>query len=215
MMTMTRNAVCLIEGDSINDPALFYIAFAGLKATVDSFYMAPSGTSYRRPAWVNKAFTGSTTTTVAGRLATELAANAYTNVFIHIGINDADTGVALATSQTNCNTIKAACASAGVQLLVVGPLCFGEKWPTGQNVNDTAIDALDVAMAAIFAGANNTYVSARTGIYAIQEPISNTPGPGVAQNILTHIDGGGKGLHCNPGGAPFYTKLVTPLVSLG
>lgn len=216
MMNMVRTAVCLIEGDSINDPALPYVAFAGTRLRIDSAYMAPTATgSYRRPIWVNKAFTGSTTTDVKNRITGgELAANAFTHGFFHMGINDADTAVPLATTQANCTAIKAACLAAGMQMLVGGPLCFGERSPTGQNPNDAAIDAIDAAMAVIFAGPNVTYFSPRTGIYAVQEPISNTPLPGAPSNILTHlVPAAGNGLHCNPGGAKFYTLQTTPLIS--
>lgn len=211
---VSRNMVALIEGDSINDPTLFYVAFSGLRVAIDSFYNSPSGSSYRRPTWVNHAVSGTTTTNVAGRIAADLAVNAYTHVFLHIGVNDAQLGVPLATTQANCNTIKAACASAGVQLFVVGPLCDGEKWPTGQNAFDASLDAIDAAMATIFSGANITYISSRTNIYAVQEPIFNTPGPGAPSNIITHlIAASGPGLHPNQGGQTFYTKLCLPLIS--
>jgi GDSL-like Lipase/Acylhydrolase family len=216
MMTIPRTAICLIEGDSINDQTLPYISYAGLRATIDSAFAKPSTPGdYRRPVWVNKAVTGQTSTNIASRIAGDLAANAYTHVFGHWGINDVNTGIPLATSQANNIAIKAACASAGCQLIVAGPLCFGEKWPTGQNVNDAAIDALDAAMAAIFVGAGNTYASTRAAIYTVQEPINNLPAPGAASDILTQFVAGspGNGLHCNAGGAQFYTKLLTPLVT--
>lgn len=210
MINLQRTSTILLMGDSINDRALPYQALNGVRYEIDSKYMRPFNGSFRRPTFVITAASGSTIANVAAVVAAQLAINRFSHLFVDAGINDAQTGVLLATSLGGVTTICNAAAAAGCPVLWVGPRCFGEKFPTGQNPADAAIDALDNVTTGIPSivtlNPNNVYVSTR-GIYTAQEPLLNLPAPGVTSGILT-FGPVAQGLHPNAG----YSRLTTPLV---
>jgi lysophospholipase L1-like esterase len=213
LAAITRTSGIMIEGDSANDATLQYQALNGILAAIDSKFIAPGGNSYRRPFHVNKATTGASSTTVAGRIAAELAANAYTHAIIQIGINDSQTAVPQATSMANVTTIMNACVAANVGVIFIGPFCNGEKSPTGQNALDTTnpgIDLFNTGAKAIVAGYSNAiYVDVRTLIWAVQEPILNAAQAN--SGVLTSlVAANGPGIHPNPSGVALITALVVP-----
>lgn len=206
MITLTRNSCVLLMGDSINDRASPYQALNGVRYAIDSNYMQPSNGSFRRPTFVITAASGALISTVAAAVAGQLALNRFTHLFVDVGVNDAQTGVALGTSQSGCTTILNAAAAASCPVLWVGPRVYGEKWPTGQNPADTALDALDAALnVLVSANANNVYVPTRASLLAL-EPTLNLPAPGVTSGILTWT--AAQGIHPHAG----FSKVTTPLV---
>ena len=219
MIPVTRNFLGLIEGDSTNDLSLPYQVLNQVKAQVDSFYMSPSGTNWRRPAWVNKAVTGTTSSSVAGRIVADLAQNPYTHCFCMIGINDSQTGpVSQATSMANMAAIATACKNAGVILVVIGPFCNGEKSPTGQNSLDTTNPGIDLfnggAPAQVAANQpNSVYIDVRTLIWAKQEPILNAAQANSGA-LCAFVAASGPGIHPNPLGATMICQAVMAQLSL-
>lgn len=211
MLTVTRASHILIEGDSINDQALQYQCMNATLAWIDSNYLVPSGNAWRRPTHVNKSVTGQSTTSIAGRIVADIATGVFTHVLLQIGINDSQLSISQATSIANANTILTACRNAGLPGIWIGPLCNGEKWPTGQNALDLTnpgIDLLDNALATLVPTYPGwSYISTRKLVYAVAEPTLN-PGQ-LNSGVLTGlVAASGPGLHPNPSGA----ALITPLV---
>jgi hypothetical protein len=218
MLNLTRTSSILIEGDSINDLSLPYQCMNAVLAYIDSQYMAPGGNSFRRPVHVSKATSGATTTTVATRIAGDLAGNVYTHALIQAGINDSQTGVPQATSVANVTAILTACVAAGVKGIWIGPFCNGEKSPTGQNAFDTTnpgIDLLDTALATLvpsFAGWQ--YISVRQLVYTVREPVLNAAQAN--SGVLTAlVAASGPGIHPNPSGSAFIAPLVISQLAFG
>lgn len=216
LAAVTRTSGIMIEGDSANDATLQYQALNGILAAIDSRFMSPSGNSYRRPFHINKATTGASTTTVAARVAAELAANPYTHLLLQIGINDSQLAIPQATSMTNVTTIMNACVAANVGVIFIGPFCNGEKWPTGQNALDTTnpgIDLFNSGAKAIVAGYSNAiYIDIRALIYTPQEPALNAAQAN--SGVLTSlVAANGPGLHPGPSGVALITATVIPLLT--
>jgi hypothetical protein len=206
---ITDTSVILIEGDSDTDPALTYQALNGVRSYIYGKFNTGRGNTFRVPKILNKATNGATTTTVAGRIAPELAVNPYTHVIFFLGINDPRNSITLGTSQANVATILTACS--GKSVLWAGPLCSGELWPTGLNAFDAGIDALNAALITRIPAAGGVYVDVRTGVYGVREPLLNTASPGVAIGPLTRPDAAAT--HFNETGAAFVTQAITPFLT--
>lgn len=142
----------------------------------------PTVADTKPPQTYNLGINGSTTAQLAARIAADIAAVPGATAFLcHIGINDSRTAVLVSTTLTNLTTVDSALVAAGItKKFLSGPLCNGEKWPTGQNdvTIDAAIESLDAALVTWAAAHGWTYVSQRQAVYAVQEPLTNTPGPG-------------------------------------
>jgi hypothetical protein len=128
----------------------------------------------------NEAVAGYTTQALALNIAAYIAKYPLTTIWlIHVGINDVLTSVPPANSVSSLGVVLDAIQATGAVALVDGPLCAGEKYPTGQNAFDTGIDALDAAFAAKVATYPGfAYVSLRTAVYAVEEPLLNTAANG-------------------------------------
>lgn len=212
----TKSSLVLLEGDSLSDPALQYQAMNGIRNYTYSHFNAGVSGSFTPPKFRNQSTNGATIGTISARIVAELAVNPYTHLVVFAGINDAQSGVALGTSQTNCSTILT--AAAALSILWISPLCWGELWPSGQNAAsvDTAIDggvpgvygALDGALKTLVVAAGGVYVDVRQLVYAVQEPLLNSATPGIKTGPLTRPDA--TGAHVNQSGSSFITKAVTP-----
>lgn len=213
---ITWNDTVFVDGDSIvahGTSNAFRLADLPVIEAI-SVFQRSSGTvvsGRRPPAFYNTATNGAQISTVAGRVNLIASKNATKCIFV-IGVNDVISSIALNTSLTNLVTVLNASAGAGLPTLVAGPLCIGEKWPTGQNANDAALDALDAGMASTCAGyANAIYLSLRTLLYAAQEPKLNTPSPGTQSGPLTKPDG--LFVHGNSLARVFYRDLILSKLS--
>ncbi len=245
-MNVVRTDKFLILGDSIADPAFTFQIFLPMTAQIVGHYAGtgavfgdvlanPAG-GVRPPTFVNCAVTSQTTNEILAGLAANLALNpgSYTGVIIGTFINDAALinagSMTLADLQNNLTAIYSACASAGItKALAVGPLCDGEKYPTGQNgAIDTAIDnvnsTLTTFIPTLASGgiATSEYVDLRTTVYAVQEPIYNTLAngyanpPGLADGPLcipVIAPGVIPGLHPNAFGRSFCTTEIMKKVT--
>jgi lysophospholipase L1-like esterase len=214
-LVIPRSARVLQEGDSLGDDA-FYRVLGPLRLAAFGAFATPVPAYSGRcaPSWWNYASSGATSAIVAARIATEVARHSPTIYIQQLGVNDAQTSVARATTLANMTTILAA-LPASCQLLIFDPLCWGEKWPTGQNgAVDSAIDLISADLQALLASTyagRYTFVSFRHGIYDVVEPLLNTPGPGTLIGPLTRPDTVGG--HPNALGVGFITQLATPQVS--
>ena len=193
-LAIPRTANVLQEGDSLSDDA-FYRVLHPLRLAAYGFYSSPLPRSTTRsvPSWFNASTSGATTAIVAARIAAEVAVTPPTHFILALGVNDAQTGVLLATTHANFVTIFAA-LPATCQIIYFDPLMWGEKWPSGQNTSptiDAAIDAISADVKTLLAttyASRSTFVSWRNGVYAARESQLNTPGPGTTVGPLARPD---------------------------
>jgi len=211
-MNLTRTSRVLVEGNSISalrnvgdTENLQYQWWYLQKLRADAAYGPVA-----HPAWIDMAIDGSLLSTIAARIVAEVALYLPTHFLVEAGVNDANTAVPLATSHANAVTILN--ASAGNPGVWLGPMCIGEKWPSGQNnaTKDAAIDALDADLAALIAASYPawTYVSART-LWGAFEAANNLPGPGITPFQLTT-----DGVHPTGLGRINMSNWVSPYVRL-
>lgn len=205
-VTVTRTMQIAICGDSINDPALPYQSTNSLRTWIDSHYMTPSLGSYARPTYLNLALTGNVIAQASAQVSAALTQNPNTKLFIvQAGINDVNTAVPFATSIANATTLLNNVQAAGGHVIWIGPFLFGEKSPTGQNVNDTLIDALNAGLQTLVASySGDAYVDVRTTVYAVQEPLLNA-GQAVSGVLTQAVAAAGNGIHPIASGNGFIT----------
>jgi lysophospholipase L1-like esterase len=217
----TRDMRLLQEGDSVTGmdvASLGYMALLPLQLAAFGAFAnpVPARTGKSVPQWRNAATNGATSAIIAARIAAEVTAVNPTHFILACGINDATSAVARATTLANHTAILAALPST-CQILVFDPFAAGEKWPTGQNTSpsvDAAIDFISTDLQALLLSTYNgraMFVSWRHGIYDVQEPLLNLPGPGITIGPLTQPDTAGT--HLNARGTGFVTRQAAPLVS--
>jgi len=228
---ITRSSLILWEGDSLADPALPYqmlqplweqmrMAFNPTYATGLNGAVAGGLTgTVRTPGIVNKSVNGAKISDVNGRIAAELAANAFTHVVLCIGTNER--AVVRATTQSDIASLVSKFTTQKV--LVIGPYAWGEKTPTGQNglagANDQRLDETEVDLKNGFASyANSMVIGLRngggstptTGLYLTTLAALNAPGNGSDTGPFT-IDG----IHWNTTGRARACDIVRPFVTFG
>lgn len=184
---------CLIDGDSISDPALPYQCWKPTQIAAD-FVFRPGGQpsasrnvagaqfpSSRGPSWASYATDGALLSTINGRIAAEVTAFQPDKIFIHAGINDIHNGVALATSQTNFTGIMDKTAGIGKPTLFVLPFYW--------DALDATIVTFNAAMAVIAAGyASCTCIDA----YALMSASTNKVTYTTPDSVLAHYNGTGR-----------------------
>ena len=221
MLIIGRTDVILQEGDSLggeDTASLGYMVHKPMQlAHIGAMPAAvPNSTTRVRPSWRNAATNGATTAIVAARIAAEVAACNPTVFIVSLGINDASSAVARATTLANFTTIFAALPTS-CRIIAFDPLCFGEKWPSGQNTTpsiDAAIDNISTDLQALLAttyASRSTFVSWRNGVYAARESQLNTPGPGVTIGPLCRPDPSGQ--HPNATGTGYITSQAAANIS--
>lgn len=202
-MNIVRTDVFMEEGDSIVDPAYPYQSNYCIKQRIVGHYANPTGAPYndgppaypagglRAPVFVNCAISGSTTNEILARMPANLAKNAYTGLWINDGVNDGalirDGSMTMKQFTDNVTAIYALAKGAGMTKgFWTGPMCNGEKYPSGQNTagEDPFLDDIDAELAALipsFAGGGFTsdYVPTRAA-WALLEPQFNTAANGYA-----------------------------------
>jgi len=164
-------------------------SFYGSFRVVARPYVNTSGAVAARSTYPTFAING-----LAGRQITDVSPTitnfidpntTSTHVVIQLGVNDAVAGTSSPTLTTAVNKIHDDLATAGIHsILWIGPFTHGEKWPSGQNANDTDIDRVDALLSGLMAGygAGYDYVPWRQ-VYAIQEPLRNPSN--LTQGIFT------------------------------
>jgi hypothetical protein len=126
-----------------------------------------------------------------------------------MGVNDAQTGANLnVVSIPQFIQFLGLTAGAGIKTYIQGPLCWGELNPSGLNVADAAIVALDDAMAVAAAAFQLcAFRSVRRAVFNPVEAAQNF----IAQanpGTLTRPDSVSKG-HPNPNGRALCDAFIT------
>jgi hypothetical protein len=69
------------------------------------------------------------------------------------------------------------------------------------------------ARVALYAGF--VFVDLRSAVFDVEEPLLNTPAPGVFNGPLTHLDPVGNAAHYNPTGVQFCAAAVLAQITVG
>lgn len=196
MAINTRSRI-YIDGDSKTDRNFHYQLIKLFCTRLQN--LADSNNGGPRPMMVNKAVTGSTIQSVQARSAINIPLFAPTHFIASVGINDAQLGVPLATSQAFFTSLLNQTAKQGIETIILGPDVWGEIWASPGNPADPAIVALNNAMAVIAAAYPLCrYIDMRNGWFSVVEPEFNLPSPGVTVGPMTSPDA--LGGHPNPFG---------------
>jgi lysophospholipase L1-like esterase len=199
---LNRGAVVLVIGNSltaIDQAAHQYRMLQPLIEESDRVYLG-SGRSdgARAPAWITTSLSGMRWDNIVGLLPADLASYSPTHVILECGTNEVTT--LRATTQASLTAVAAMVQ--GLQVMVIGPYAYGEKWPSGENdgtgaSNDQRLDETADDIAAIFVPAVSgcTYVDFRSTLYEVTLPTLNLPAPGTYIGPYT-IDG----VHLSPAG---------------
>jgi hypothetical protein len=168
-----------------------------------------------RGFWANTAVSATGVVLSLGRVQAGLLKYAPTKFIALYGTADWILGTSVSTFTTNFNAILDTICGNGIPAYIMGTVCVGEKWPTGQNAQDATFG--DPYVAAMIAGAARyptlcTFRDLRASVYAVQEPLLNLPAPGTSQGPLTRPDG--VFAHFNPTGAGFCDAVINQDIAL-
>lgn len=212
---LTRDSLVLIAGDSEADPTREFQFQRPLIDAAIRRYIAPTRVAgalrYTRPKFVNVAVSGLSISQVADAVAIALPAQQFTHVLLYTGTNEytvtrAETQAAIAILMGLFSTQK---------VLLVGPYAVGEKYPTGQNVNDTRVDETDADLTDLVESlyADSKYISLRTTLYTDVMPPLNLPAPGATSGPFTCPDP--LGIHYNGDGRAAGYAIYGQSIRLG
>jgi hypothetical protein len=168
-----------------------------------------------RGFWANTAVSATGVATALGRVTAGVIKYAPTKFIALFGTADWILGTSVGVFTTNFNSILDAVCGNGIPAYIMGTVCVGEKWPTGQNPQDATFG--DPYVAAMIAGAARyptlcTFRDLRNSVYAVQEPLLNLPAPGTSQGPLTRPDG--VFAHFNPTGAGQCDQVINQDIAL-